>query len=96
MLRKLLFIPIFLLTFSMADVGNQSTHENIDRSENVILKLKLEIYELREKNVQLQKIVDSISSKPKEDQRRANAIAQLKRDLRMSRKTKGQPILLLR
>ena len=97
MLRNILLIPIFLLTFSMADMGNQITYEhNIDRTENLILKLKLEIYKLREKNSQLQKVIDDFSTEPKEEQRRANAIAQLKRDLRMSRKTKVQPIILLR
>jgi FtsZ-binding cell division protein ZapB len=97
MLRTLLFIPMFLLTFSMANMENQIAYEhNIDRGENLILKLKLEIYELREKNSQLQKVIARLSSEPKEEQRRANAIAQLKKDLRMSRKTKVQPIMLLR
>jgi uncharacterized coiled-coil DUF342 family protein len=96
MLRNILLIPMFLLTFSIADMGSQSTYENVNRSENLILKLKLEIYELREKNVQLQKVIDTFSTEPKKEQRRANAIAQLKRDLRMSRKTKVQPLMLLR
>ena len=93
MLRSLLFIPMLLLTFSMA---NQSSYETVDKTENLILKLKLEIYELREKNSQLKKVVDRLSTEPKEKQRRANAIAQLKRDLRMSRKMKVQPIMGLR
>ena len=88
MLRNILLIPMLLVTFSIADMENQN--------ENVILKLKLEIYELREKNVQLQKVIDTFSSKPKEEQRRVNAIAQLKRDLRMSRKTKVPRVMLLR
>jgi len=96
MLRNILIIPMFLLTFSIADIENKSNYENVNRSENLILKLKLEVYELREKNVQLQKVIDAFASEPKKEQRRVNAIAQLKRDLRMSRKTKGQPILLLR
>jgi len=86
MLKNILLIAMFLVTFSIADSGNQSINAN--RNENVILKLKLEIYKLREKNTQLQKHIDSLSPNLKEEQRRANAIAQLKRDLRMSRKTK--------
>ena len=96
MLRTLLFIPMLLLTFSMANMESQRNYETVDRTENLILKLKLEIYELRERNRQLQKLIDTRSTQPKEEQRRANAIAQLKRDLRMSRKTKVQPIMLLR
>jgi len=96
MLRNILLIPVFLLTFSIADIDNYRTYEGTNRSENLILKLKLEVYELREKNSQLKKSLDNLSSTPKEEQRRANAIAQLKRDLRMSRKTKVQPIMLLR
>ena len=96
MLKRLLVIPMLLVTFSMANMESQRSYESVDRSENLILKLKLEIYELREKNNQLQKVIDRLSTKPQEEQRRANAIAQLKKDLRMSRKTKVQPIMLLR
>ena len=96
MLRTLLVIPMLFLTFSMANMESQRSDETVDRTENLILKLKLEIYELREKNSQLQKVIDKLSTEPQEEQRRVNAIAQLKKDLRMSRKTKVQPIMLLR
>jgi FtsZ-binding cell division protein ZapB len=97
MLRNILLIPMFLLTFSIADIESQTSSTNrIDTTENLILKLKLKIYELREKNIQLQKIIDNCSAEPKEAQRRANALVQLKKDLRMSRQTKVQPIMLLR
>ena len=95
MLKLLLLIPIFSLTFSMADMNNPVRYENISRDENLILKLKLEIYELREKNSKLEKIIDNFDSKSREERRRADAIAQLKKDLRMSRKTRSPSLLLL-
>ncbi len=96
MLRNILLIPMLVVTFSIADMENQSTYENVDRTQKLILKLKLEIYELREKNTHLQKVIDSFSKETKDEQRRANAIAQLKRDLKMSRKTKVKQVMLLR
>ena len=97
MLRTILLTSMLLLSFSMADMEHQMSYENnTDRTENLILKLKLEIYKLREKNSQLQKVINDFSTEPKDQQRRENALAQLKRDLRMSRQTKTQPIMFLR
>jgi len=85
---KILIVPMLLVTFSVAETGNQT--------ENQILKLKLEIYQLKEKNAHLQQIIDKKLVKPQEVQRRADAIAQLKRDLRKSRAIKVPQVMLLR
>jgi len=96
MLKSILLIPMLLITFSVADVEEQISYENINNQENLILKLKLEIYELKEKNSKLEKIIKKFDSKSKEQSLRANAIAQLKRDLKKSRRTRSQPIILIR
>ena len=96
MLKSILLISMLLITFSVADVEEEITYENVNNQENLILKLKLEIYELREKNGKLEKIIENFDSESREEGRRAKAIAQLKKDLKMSRKTRQQPLLLLR
>ena len=96
MLKSILLIPMLLITFSVADIEEQITYENINNQENLILKLKLEIYELKEKNSKLQKVIESFTLKRKNEIRREKAIAQLKKDLKISRKTRSQPIILLR
>jgi septal ring factor EnvC (AmiA/AmiB activator) len=96
MLKSVLSILILLITFSVADIEEQITYENINNQENLILKLKLKIYELKEKNGKLQKVIDSFNSEEKEKSRRSTAIAQLKRDLRKSRQTRSGQLLLLR
>jgi len=96
MLKSILLIPMLLITFSVADIEEQITYENVNNQENLILKLKLEIYELKEKNSKLQKVIDNFGLETKNEIRREKAIAQLKKDLRISRKTRSQPIILLR
>ncbi len=88
MLRNILLAVMVLVTISIADSPTQI--------ENKILKLKLEIYKLKEKNSNLQKIIDTHSVKLKEEERRANAIAQLKRDLRKSRRMNSTQVMLLK
>jgi hypothetical protein len=84
MLRQVLLSLLVVLTFSVADSGNGSNQQE----ENKVLKLKLKIYELREKNTQLKKIIDDLSVNSKEDRTRTVAIKKLKRELRMSRSTR--------
>lgn len=88
MLRNILFATMFLVTISLANSPIQT--------ENQILKLKLEIYKLKEKNSNLQKIINSHVIKVKEEERRANAISQLKRDLRNSRKNSSTKVILIK
>ncbi len=95
MLRNILLIPMILATFAVADGSI-----NDIKMDNQILKLKLEVFKLKEKNSQLEKVIESFSTKlkekEKEAQRRANAIAQLKRDLRNSRRLNSTQVLLLK
>jgi len=96
MLKSILLIPMLLITFSVADIEEQITYENVNNQENLILKLKLEIYELKEKNSKLQTVIDDFGLETKNKVRREKAIVQLKKDLRISRKTRSLPIILLR
>lgn len=95
MLKKILLIPMLLVSFAIADNYNSET-----QTENKILKLKLEIYKLKEKNSSLQKIINGfnlkLKDKIKENDRRERAIIQLKRDLRNSRLNKSPQVMLLR
>jgi hypothetical protein len=84
MLRQVLLSLLVVLTFSVADSGNTHSHQE----ENKILKLKLKIYELREENTQLKKIIDDLGVNSKEDRSRTVALEKLKRELRMSRSTR--------
>ena len=96
MLKSMLLIPVLLVTFSVTNMAEQIMSENVKSQEKLILNLKLEIYKLKEKNHKLQKTIDSFSSQKKENKRRIDAIAQLKRDLKKSREASNQSIKLLR
>lgn len=84
MLRQVLLSLLVVLTFSVADSGNALNPQE----ENKVLKLKLKIYELREENTQLKKIIDELSVNSKEDTSRMVAIAKLRQELRMSRSSR--------
>jgi len=95
MLRQLLLISMLLATFSVADTLNEPSYNY--KEENRVLKLKLEILKLQQRNRELQEVIDNLQIDKKEDTERARAIAQLKRDLRMSRRTRRDiPLLLAR
>jgi len=95
MLRQLLLISMLLATFSVADTLNEPTFNY--KEENRVLKLELEILKLKEKNRELQAVIDNLQIDTKEDIERSRAITQLKKDLRMSRKIQREtPILLIR
>jgi hypothetical protein len=92
MLRQLLVASMLLVIFSLSSMG-----ENLDiKDENQVLKLKLEIFELREQNRQLQTVIKNFNAETKNELRRKEAILKLKRELRMSRKTRGTSILSFR
>ena len=80
MLRQILFGLVAISIFSIAGTEG-TTYE----AENKILKLKLEIYELKAENTQLQKIINDLSSNSEEKITRASAIAKFRKELRMSR-----------
>ena len=82
MLKKILLSLLIVTTLSVADSQNGHSYQE----ENKVLKLKLEIYELKAENKELKKVIDELSVNSKGDQARAKAIAKLKRELRMSRK----------
>jgi len=84
MLKKILFSLLIVTTLSIA---NSSSGVNY-QEENRILKLKLEIYELKAENKELKKIIDDLSVNSKGDNERATALLRLKRELRMSRRTR--------
>lgn len=92
MLRILLISSLLVGTFSVADSyyissetrgSQQVTYEN----ENDILKLKLEIYQLREKNLELQKIIDNfkMTKEQREEYKHQEAIKDLRRQLTFNR-----------
>jgi len=84
MFRQVLFALLVVFTFSIADSGNGVNHQE----ENKVLKLKLKIYELKEENSELKKTIDDLATNHKEEKSRAVAIEKLKKELRMSRKTR--------
>ena len=96
MLKSILIIMTLLVTFSVASMEQEMESLSLTTQEQLILKLKLRIYELKEKNSKLEKIIHDFNSKMSEDNRRAEAIAQLKKDLRASRETRSQSLLILR
>ena len=88
MLRIFLMSVIMMGTFSVADNYYPDTERMNYSNENDILKLKLEIYQLKEKNIELQKIIDEfkMSKEEKQAYRRKEAIQDLRQQLRSSRK----------
>jgi len=95
MLKFVFLIPMLLVTFSIANVNNQVIYENITKQENTLLKLKLKVYELKEKNSELQKIIDNFKVDEKKNLEREKAIVQLRKDLEMSRRNHSQALRLL-
>jgi len=76
-------------TFSIADSSYSTTEiEHAHHySKNDILELKLEIYQLKEKNIELQKIIDNfkLTKEQRDEYRHQEAILNLKRQLRSGR-----------
>ena len=92
MLRELFLGSILLVIFSVSTMA-----ENVNiKDENQVLKLKLEIFELREQNKQLKSVITKFNSKIKDELRRKEAIIKFKRELRMSRKTRKESHLSFR
>ena len=74
-------------TFSVADSYYTNTERVSYDNENDVLKLKLEIYQLKEENLKLQKIIDDLKLSTKERQvnSRQEAIQDLRRQLQSNR-----------
>ena len=89
MLRIFLISILVVGTFSIADsyYPTKDVEPVSYQKENDILKLKLEIYQLKEKNLELQKIIDDL--KMTTEQRRAfqrkEAIEDFRQQLRNNR-----------
>jgi len=88
MLKKLLIGLSLVLIVAVANEGQKSYHEIDVQTENYILKLKLEIFELKEQNSELKSIIerlelnDSNISTTDKKLNRAKAIVKLRKDLR--------------
>jgi len=88
MLKKLLIGLSLVLIVAVANEGQKSYHEIDVQTENYILKLKLEIFELKEQNSELKSIIerlelnDSNISTIDKKLNRAKAIVKLRKDLR--------------
>jgi len=89
MLRIFLMSVLMVGTFSVADSyhTNTDTERSTYHNENDVLKLKLEIYQLKEKNIELQKIIDNfkLTKEQRDEYQHQEAILNLKRQLRNSR-----------
>ena len=87
MLKKVLIGLSLVLIVAVANEGQKSYHEIDVQTENYILKLKLEILELKEQNSELQNVIERLELKESKvtvvDEKldRAKAIAQLRKDL---------------
>jgi hypothetical protein len=87
MLKKILIGLSLVLIVAVANESQKSYHEIDVQTENYILKLKLEIMELKEQNAELKNIIEKLELKGSKvtvtDKKldRAKAIAQLRRDL---------------
>lgn len=88
MLRIFLISMMMMGTFSIADNYYLDAKRVSYHNENDILKLKLEIYQLKEKNIELQKIIDDfkMTKEQRKAYKRKEAIQDLRRQLRSSRK----------
>lgn len=88
MLKKVLIGLGLVLIIAVANEGQKSYHEIDVQTENYILKLKLEIFELKEQNSELKSIIerlelnDSNISTIDKKLNRAKAIVKLRKDLR--------------
>ena len=87
MLKKVLIGLSLILIVAVANEGQKSYHEIDVQTENYILKLKLEILELKAQNSELKNVIERLELKdPKKsttDEKidRAKAIVQLRKDL---------------
>jgi len=87
MIKKVLIGLSLILIVAVANEGQKSYHEIDVQTENYILKLKLEILELKEQNSELKNVIERLELKdPKKsttDEKidRAKAIVQLRKDL---------------
>ena len=87
MLKKVLIGLSLILIVAVANEGQKSYHEIDVQTENYILKLKLEILELKEQNSELKNVIERLelkdSKKSTTDEKidRAKAIVQLRKDL---------------
>ena len=87
MIKKVLIGLSLILIVAVANEGQKSYHEIDVQTENYILKLKLEILELKEQNSELKNVIERLelkdSKKSTTDEKidRAKAIVQLRKDL---------------
>jgi len=87
MLKKVIIGLSLVLIVAVANEGQKSYHEIDVQTENYILKLKLEILELKEQNSELKNVIEKLELKESnstivgEKLDRAQAIAKLRRDL---------------
>jgi len=87
MIKKVLIGLSLVLIVAVANEGQKSYHEIDVQTENYILKLKLEILELKEQNSELKNVIERLelkdSKKSTTDEKidRAKAIVQLRKDL---------------
>jgi len=90
MLKVLIISFLMAGTFSVADSYYADTERVNYQRQNDVLKLKLEIYQLKEKNLELQKIIDDFKMTKEQRQvyKRQEAIQDLRQQLRSSRKNK--------
>jgi predicted RNase H-like nuclease (RuvC/YqgF family) len=86
MLKKVLLGLTVVLVVAYATESGQSYKEIDVQTENYILKLKLEIYELKSKNSELREIIEKMELKGESlkemEPERAKAISKLRSDLR--------------
>ena len=87
MLKKVLIGLSLVLMVAVANEGQKSYHEIDVQTENYILKLKLEILELKEQNSELKSVIERMEVKGSkvsvadEKLERTKAITQLRKDL---------------
>ena len=92
MLKNLLLIMLFTISFTSADGQRAFVDEDVDyeeigvcepQNENQVLRLKLQVFELKEQISELQKVLKERSGD--KELQRVKAIKKLKRELRASR-----------
>ena len=91
MIKKVIIGLSLVLVVAFAST-TQKSYEEVDlQTENYILKLKVEILELKEQNAELKNIIEQLELKGtatvsslEEQAERERAIAQLRRDLNYS------------
>ena len=88
MLRVLIISFLMVGTFSVADSSYTDREQVNYSSSNDVLKLKLEIYQLREKNLELQKTIAELKMTQEQRQayKRKEAIKDLRQQLRRGKK----------